>query len=276
MRSLALFFWKNNFSLLFLLLEFIAYALVFRHNSYQRAGFLNSSNAMAGSVYGLFNNLTGYIRLRSINEELSLENAILRSQSLSARENLILNRNQILNKDFRQKYEYFSCKALNNSVNHRNNYLTLNRGSAQGIKPDMAVISSLGVVGMIKDVSENFSSVMSVLHKDSRISSKIKKDGAIGPLMWEGEDYHLATLKDIPTHVKLSKGDTIITSQYSSSFPEGILIGTVEGFERKPGETFYTVSVRLSNDFSKLNYLFVVTNLMKEEQDALEKTSQKE
>ncbi len=116
---------------------------------------------------------------------------------------------------------------------------------------------------------------MSLLHKDNKISSKLKKDGSFGPLFWEGDDFRYATLTDIPTHVKILKGDTVVTSAYSTIFPEGIMIGTVESYERKPAEYFYTVKVKLSTDFKKLNYVYVISNIMKNEQEQLESRSQK-
>jgi rod shape-determining protein MreC len=166
--------------------------------------------------------------------------------------------------------------VVNNSTNRRNNFITLDKGSKQGVQINMAVITSTGVVGQVKDVSENFCTVMSMLHSRTTISSKLKKDGSYGPLTWDGKDYSNATLSDIPTHVRLTKGDTIVTSAYSLTFPENIMIGTVESYERESGKYFYTVKVKLSTDFKKLTYVYIVNNMFKEEQEALEKKSESE
>lgn len=274
MRSLILFIWKHHFFFLFLLLECICFYFIFKHNYYQRAAFVHSANKVSGSIFNAQSAITEYFHLKEDNLLLVEENARLRSLSKSSYLPFS-QRSQVVNDTiYRQKYEYISAKVVNNSTNRRNNYLTLDRGSSLGVKPDMAVISSKGVVGIVANVSENFSSVMSLLHKDTRISAKIKKDGSFGPLFWEGEDYRYATLTDIPTHVPLLKGDTIVTSAYSLTFPEGILIGTVESFEIRSGSPFYTVKVNLSTDFKKVSYVYVINNIMKEEQENLENTAQ--
>jgi rod shape-determining protein MreC len=219
-------------------------------------------------------NVEDYFYLKSYNEDLLKENAELRSRSTASFSMIVNDSYSVNDTTYNQKYTYTSCKVVNNSINRRNNYLTLNKGAKQGIKHDMAVITSTGVVGVVKDVSENFCTVMSLLHSKSTISSKIKKNGFFGPLTWEGENFSYATLNDIPSHVQLVKGDTIVTSAYSLAFPENIMIGTVESLERKPGAIFFTVKIKLSTDFKKLNYVYVVNNLQKVEQEELEKRSE--
>jgi rod shape-determining protein MreC len=169
----------------------------------------------------------------------------------------------------KQQYTFLTARVVNNSINRRNNYLTLNKGSLQGVQAEMGVICPDGIVGIVKDVSEHFSSVISVLHKDSRISTKIKKNGYIGSLMWEGYNAGYAILKDIPKHVKLAVGDTLVTSQFSAIFPEGIMVGVIDKFDSKPGD-FYLIDVKLSTDFDNLSYVYLVTNVLKEEQKKLE------
>jgi rod shape-determining protein MreC len=171
---------------------------------------------------------------------------------------------------YRKKYIYTLAKVVNSSSNLQKNYITLNVGAKQGIEKDQAVINSLGVVAVVKDVSANFSTATSILNIDQKIISQVKKDGSYGPLAWDGKDYHYAYLTDIPTHVFLRKGDTIITSNLSDYFPEGITVGTVESYLRKQGDAFYTVKVKLSTDFKKLNYVYIVKNNYKEEKDSLE------
>jgi rod shape-determining protein MreC len=165
---------------------------------------------------------------------------------------------------------------VNNSTNRRNNFLTLDKGFKQGIEKDMAVITNAGIVGQVKDVSENYCTVKSMLHSQSIVSAKIKKDGSYGPLTWDGKNSEFVTLSDIPTHVRLKAGDTIVTSAYSITFPENISIGTVDTFARKSGEYFYTVKVRLLTDFKKLTHVYIVDNKLKKEQQELEKKSEAE
>lgn len=274
MRNLLLFVWKHSFLFLFLLLETICIYLVVRNNNFQRASFVNSANEVTANVLKTSKNIEDYFYLKNENENLAKENAELRSHSLVSFSMLVDDQYSVNDTIYSQKYTYTSCKIVNNSINRRNNYLTLNKGSKQGIQHDMAVITSTGVVGVVKDVSENFCTVMSLLHSKSTISSKIKKNGFFGPLTWNGESFSYATLNDIPSHVQLVKGDTIVTSAYSLAFPENIMVGTVESFERKSGEFFFTVKIKLSTDFKKLSYVYVVNNLQKLEQEELEKKSE--
>lgn len=276
MRNLILFVWKHYFLFLFFLLETICIYLVVQNNNFQKASFINSANQVSANVLKTSKNIEDYLYLKNENENLAKENAELRSHSLVSFSMLVNNQYIVNDTVYNQKYTYTSCKVVNNSINRRNNYLTLNKGTKQGIQHDMAVITSTGVVGVVKEVSANFCTVMSLLHSKSTISSKIKKNGFFGPLTWDGESFSYATLNDIPSHVQLLKGDTIVTSAYSLAFPENILIGTVERYERKSGESFFTVKIKLSTDFKKLSYVYVVNNLQKLEQEELEKKSETE
>lgn len=257
-------------------MKFFVFYLIVNNNYYQRASFVNSSNAVAANILSTQKNIKDYFYLKDQNDMLVRENALLRTNSSISFSKIVNDQYAINDTVYRQKYTYTSCKVVNNSINRRNNYLTLNKGLNQGIKHDMAVITSTGVVGVVKDVSSNFCTVMSLLHSKTVISSKIKKNGFFGPLSWDGANFRYATLNDIPTHVALTKGDTIVTSAYSLTFPENIMVGTVESFERKSGDFFYTVKVKLSTDFKKLSYVYVVNNIQKEEQEELEKRSETE
>jgi rod shape-determining protein MreC len=276
MRNLVLFLLKNNFTLLFVLLELVCLFFLVQNNHYHRTSFINSANNVSGNILQLNANVKNYFNLKYTNEQLAQENALL--QTLSSSSFLFSGANHYLAMDSnrRQKYEYIPAKVVNNSINRRNNYLTLDKGSLNGIKRDMAVICGSGVVGVIVSVSQNFSSVMSLLHKDSKISARIKKEGYYAPLAWEGDDYRYGTLTDIPNHVTLKTGDTIVTSSYGSVYPENILIGTIESFQIKSGEPFFTIRVKLSTPFKKLSYVYIVNNIMKAEQDSLENASQKD
>jgi rod shape-determining protein MreC len=247
--------------------------LIVQNNYYQRASFVNSSNDLSANVLKTSKNVKDYFYLKDVNENLARENAELRSRLLESYAIIYNDLHTVTDTSLKQKYTYTSARVVNNSTNRRNNYLTLDKGSKQGITKDMSVITNTGIVGQIKEVSENFSVVKSMLHSQSIINAKILKDGSFGPLTWDGADYEIAILNDIPTHVKLLKGDTIVTSPYSS-FPENIRIGTVESFELKSGAYFYTVKVKLLTDFKKLSQVYIVNNLMKKEQLELENKSQ--
>ncbi len=274
MRNLVVFIWKHYFFFLFLILETCCIYLLVQNSYYQRATFVNSSNRLTAGILQTSEDVKYYFNLKNENENLAKENAELRSHALESFL-IIANDNHTINDTtFHQKYSYASAKVVNNSTNRRNNFITLDKGSNQGIKNNMAVITSTGVVGQVKDVSANFCTVMSLLHSKTTISAKIKKDGSYGPLSWDGENFAYATLNDIPTHVNLMPGDTIVTSAYSLTFPENIMIGTVESKERQSGKYFYTVKVKLSTDFKKLTYVYIVNNMFKNEQEELEKRSE--
>lgn len=241
-----------------------------RNNNFQHASFLNSTNKVAAEVNTMVSSVTDYINLRTTNDALARQNAGLKSlipdvyyiDSVLA----VVSNDSI----YKQQFTFINSRVVNNSVNRRNNYLTLNKGSSQGVKPDMGVISGDGIVGRVKDVSEHFCSVMSFLHKDSKVSARIKKNGYIGSMEWGGYDEYTGILEGITKHVNVQKGDTIITSSFSKNYPEGILVGIVSEVNSKTGENFQDIKVNLSTPFAKLSYVYIVTNLFKEEQEALE------
>jgi rod shape-determining protein MreC len=284
MRNLVTLIWRHYFFFLFLLLETLCISLVVQNNNFQHASFVNSSNALSANIMKTSADVTDYFNLRNTNEKLVKENAELRARLAESISSITDNQDSVkttyqdpLKKTvYRQKYTYTSAKVVNNSTNRRNNFLTLDKGSKQGIKKNMAVITSNGVVGQVKDVSENFCTVMSLLHSETTISSILKKDGSYGPLHWDGDDFGYATLSDIPTHVRLIKGDTIVTSPYSLTFPENVMIGTVDSYIKESLKPFYSVKVKLSTDFKKLTYVYIVNNMFKDEQDKLEKDSEKD
>jgi len=270
MRSLFLFLWRYNFFILFLLAETFCFYLIFQNSKFHHASFINSTNAGTAKVNEFVSEVTEYIKLKKTNEALARQNAAIHSLLPGAFYIDSALKHTVHDSIHKQQYTFVPAKVINNSVNRRNNYLTLDKGSLQGIMPEMGVICVEGVVGIVKDVSPHFCSVLSILHKDARISAKVKKSGYIGSLVWDGYNFRRASLKDIAIHVKLAKGDTIVTSSFSSIFPDGIMLGTVESFEAKPGDNFYDITVNLSTDFSNLSYVYIVNNLMKDEQQQLE------
>lgn len=272
MRNLLNLFYKYHYFFAFLFLQVVCFLLILNNRSVQSTAILNSSNAVSANLFNAVSNTKEYLSLKEENEKLSKENVLLRSQLKSSYDILPMKSGEFISKDsiYRKKYTYFSAKVINGSTNLNKNFLTLNVGKKQGVDKDFAVINSEGIVGVVKDVSENFCTAISVLHTDQVINCKVKKDGACGPLAWDGKDFRYAYLTEIPTYVKLAKGDTIITSHLSTIFPEGIMVGTIETFERKPGDAFNTVKVKLLTDFKKLNHVTVINNKFKAEQDSLE------
>ncbi len=247
--------------------------MVVNYNSYQRASWISSSNSVSGGVYRSFSDATQYLQLKQINEELAKENTYLRSQLPSSFKDSKDYFSLVYDSLNKRQYTYRTAKVINNSVNKHFNYITLNKGSNNGIVKEMGVISAKGVVGIVKDVSDHYSSVITILNTRLLISGKLKESGFFGALGWDGNDYRYVWLNEIPIHAHVVVGDLVVTSGFSSIFPEGILIGSVEVVERDKGESFYRIKVKLSVDFKDLSYVEVMSNKMKEEQLNLENSN---
>ena len=274
MRNLLGFLSRNSFFLFFLFLEGIAALLLFQNNRFQRSEFLNSSNAASGSFYQLVNNATMYFDLAEINEQLAAENADLRRQ-LTGSKIEIFGKNFIINDTvYQQAYNFTEATVINSTVSKANNYITLNKGSLAGVEAGMGVIGPQGIIGIVKTVSTRFSSVMTVLHTQSKVSAKLKDQRYLGSLLWDGKDYQYGQLIDIPKTANVMLGDTVISSGYSSIFPTGINLATVTSIEKPEGKNFYDITVKLINDFKKIEKVYVVKNVLREEQDKLEAEAQ--
>ena len=274
MRNLLAFIIRYYFLLLFLMFESLALVMLVNSTYYQRSVLQSAGNTMTGRFYSSVSNISEYLKLRYTNELLANENALLRQ--MKGISFLKSDTNSFWVKDtlYKQQYKYIVARVINNSVGKRNNYIMLNKGRRQGIDKDMAVITSNGVVGTVVNVSDNFAWVMSVLNKQTKISGRIVKNNQMGTVVWNGMDHNYGTLTDIPAHVKIAKGDTITTSGFSYIFPANIMLGTIEDFRVEQGEHFYVIPFKFSVDFNSLDYVYVVKNLLKDEQQQLEKTTE--
>lgn len=271
MRHILAFIWKHSFFFLFLTLELIALILIANRSFYHRSVFSNANDRFTGSILTSWSGITSYFSLKQENKLLSAENARLMQ---------LLTKSQVSNDTaseyvndtlYKQQYTYTPAQVINNSASRRDNYIMLNKGRRMGIKPDMAVINPQGIVGTVVSVSENFSWVMSLLNKHSRISARIERINQMGTVIWEGGNPATGTLVDIPAHVKVLPGDSITTSGFSNIFPEGVLIGIVEEITVNKGAHFYTIYFRFSADLNSLRHVYVVGNLFREEQTELSK-----
>lgn len=227
---------------------------------YQRTAFLNSTNRISASVYKGFHNISQYFGLRKANEMLARENAGLRQQLFG------LNRQNLMADTVRStffpdtSFTVIEAKVISNSVNKQKNYLLIDKGKNAGVEPDMAIISPDGVVGLVVYASAEYSVVMSALHRDIKINARIKKNNHLGNMQWNGLNYRTGLLTDIPSHVSVDKGDTIVTSGNSFIFPSGLLIGTVEEYISIRGENFNQARIRFSSDFNSLTFVYVLRN----------------
>ncbi|MDA3892506.1 MAG: rod shape-determining protein MreC [Salinivirgaceae bacterium] len=270
MRSLLNFIVRYHYFILFILIECFSVILVIQYNNYHRASFLNSSSNVSGRVYSSFHSVFQYMSLKSANDDLNQELASIRENLKTAYKNNEVKIVELYDSVYIQQYEFLPAQVLNNSTNKQNNYITLNVGRKQGVSKEMAVISSKGVIGVVKDVSDNFASVISLLNRNLRISAMVKQSGYFGSLFWEGKNYQFATMEDLPNHIKVEIGDTIITSGFSIMFPKGELIGTVSEVNQSKSSDFMTLTVKLAVDFRNLTHVMVVKNLLRKEQIELE------
>lgn len=272
MRSLLRYVLKNYAFLLFVLLEVISLTLIFSFNSYQRSKYLNSSNQITGSIYNSYNSVVNYFGLKAVNRQLAEENARLKTLLDKIPEKTVLPDSAVLAPVFNDSlYRFVAARVINNSVNKQYNYITLNKGSRDGIKVDQGIINPDGVVGVITHVTESFSMGFSVLNRRWGVSARLKESGTFGPLSWDGNDYRYAHLNGIPFHVEIAVGDTVETSSYSSVFPEGIMVGTIHQFEKPQGENYFKISVKLAVNFKAITYVDVIENLKKPELLRLDK-----
>ncbi len=262
MRHFFAYIFKHYFFFLFLILELLSFSFILQNN-FQNAAFLNSTGKFTGTIINSYNNITEYLSLKKANSDLIKDNEMLRNMlaEKSGKKWNFVN-NYISDSSFR----YIGAKVIKNSINRQKNYMMLNRGLKDGIGVDMGVVSVDGVVGTVIQVSENYSLVMSVLNISNRINARIKKNGHTGTIEWDGKNYRKGILTDIPTHVILYKGDTIVTSGNSSVFPENVMIGTVDEYFSEKGHKFNKAIVDFSVDYNNVYYVYVISNLMKEEQ----------
>ncbi len=226
---------------------------------------------MASSFYEKINNTTSYFSLRRINDSLLNENARLRTMQLNAYYQNGFTLSTLNDTNYKQQYSYISANVVNNSVIRRNNYITIDKGRIHGIEPNMGVISSNGVVGIVTGVSEHFSTIRSALNKETKISAMLKKNGAFGSLAWNGDNPKYTNLVDVNKHVQVKVGDEVVTNDFSTIFPVGIPIGTIAEQSLDAGDNFHTLKVELYTDFSTLRNVYVIRNKFKDEQLELER-----
>lgn len=251
------------------------------YNPYQHHVFLTSAGAMASSVYKAQNSVSSYFDLREINDDLNRRNAELQREIIALRTQM-QDMAQLIKADTMQIFEPVSnfdfvvAHVIKNSIARPHNYITINRGAADGIRPEMGVIDQNGVVGIVNVVNDHAARLISLLNPDFRLSCKIKGSDNFGSLVWDGIDPTIALLEELPRHTVYQAGDTIITSGYSAVFPEGLPVGYVIADDKAHNENFFTLKVRLATDFTTLSNVQVVINDQKEAINSLEQADRKE
>ncbi len=280
MRYLLHFLWKNYAFLLFLVLEVLSLAIVVNANKHQSAIFSDVANTYGGEIFSSYSNIRDYFHLKDANLLLSQENAILRTQvqglkilvdSTNFNSFAPLDSTNTQTRDsLKINFDFLSAKVINNSTNRQQNYIMLNKGSQHGVLKNMGIIGPKGIVGVIFEVSDDYSSGISLLNRKLNVSAKIKRNNELGILLWDGKSDRYGQLDAIENYVPILIGDTLVTSGFSHIFPEGEIIGTIDSFEKIPGKTSWKIQVKYATDFSQLYWVNIVRNRKYEQQIALE------
>ena len=275
MRGLIDFFVRHSGWAVFLLFATLSCVMLFRGNPYQQHVYMTSAGAVASAVYRTSNSVTGYFHLRGINEDLQQRTAQLEMELIDLRRQLRAAGEKIygdsvpVDSALRQ-YRFIMAHVINNSIARSNNFITIDRGESDGVRPEMGVVDQNGVVGIVNVTGPHTARLISVLNSDLRLSCKVKGSDAFGSLVWDGKSPRRALLEEMPRHVEFALGDTVITSGYSVVCPEGIPVGRVVGHKRDDDDNFYSLSVELFTDFATLSTVRVIENFSKDEIESVE------
>ncbi|MFN3917362.1 MAG: rod shape-determining protein MreC [Flavobacteriales bacterium] len=277
MRNIIAFVQKNSNFFLFLLLQGFCFALIFSENRYQRAVFVNSSNALIANILELRSGLTAYINLRQQNIDLSEENAqlkeMMKGYTLHEEKGFLKKNDSVL----KQQFTFIPAEIINSTWRNRANFLTLNRGKSSGIEEGMGIVGPNGIIGYIRDVSENFSTAYPVIHERTEIGVIHEPTGTFGLLKWTTENNHTeATVTAIAGYVKINIGDVILTRGDDALFPKGERVGEVTAVYTEPGINYHTITIRLFTDFQKCRHCYIIKNIYKLEQLDIEKKAREQ
>lgn len=276
MKNIFLFIRQYFNFISFILLQVASIVLLSESSKTHETIFAGAANEITSNLNSRYSTLRSYFTLQETNRLLALENAQLRNalpSNFQTSNNLVVTQKDTTLLDttgkFR-KYSFLPAKVIGNTYTFQNNYLMLERGSLQGVKKGMSVIGPSGIVGVVVETSNNISKVMSLLHRNSKVSAMLKKDNAAGSIEWDGADPTILLLKNVTKSAKVAKGDTVLTSTYSSNFPSHLVIGTVEVIMADPSSNFYTLKVKTATNFFTIQYVNIVENSRYIEQYQLE------
>lgn len=251
-------------------------ALLFARNPYQHHIYLSSANVVVSGVYHTAAGVTSYFSLRDINEDLQRRNADLELEAIRLRDEIRAYKEQIYADTMTvdsalQRYHFIVCHVINNSTNRAHNYITINKGRLDGVQPEMGVVDQNGIVGVVNVVGDHTARLISVLNPYLPLSCKVKGQDQVGSLVWDGRDPSEVVLRELPKHTVFREGDTIVTSGYSSVFPEGVPVGTIISGSRDREDNFYVLRVKLFTDFTTLSTVRVIRDNLKDELTIVEK-----
>jgi rod shape-determining protein MreC len=270
MKNVLLFFKKIRFILFFMLLQLFVLFLIQRNSSYQQAQILNSSAGISGWMFQKKNAVFQYFNLKSENQKLLEENSKLKQEAFYNYSTVSKNLIEIKKKEYERQFSFQPATVIQNSTSRDKNILTLNVGSLKEINPEMGVVNSKGIVGFVKNVSNNFSTVMSAMNIEFKIPVRPLQDSCVGTLMWLPENkVNEITVKGIPSYFKIKIGDTIVTQGGSGIFPQGEMVGIVKKSSPESGNNNQLLTLKTTVDFFAVHHVFVVNNIQKSELDSV-------
>lgn len=273
MRNILNFILRYSKWFVFTLYVVVSCVLLVDNNVYQQSVYLTSANRLTGGIFGTWSQITGYFHLKSINESLQTSNADLQNQVLNLKSRLAeLQRvidDSTVNQSDRERFDFVSATVINNNTRHPKNFFTINKGKLDGIRPGMGVVDQNGVVGIVNVTGDHLSRVISLLNETQVFSIRLKGTGFAGTLTWRGGDPAVGYAEEIPRHASYAIGDTIVTSGFSTSFPEGIPIGVVLNRVKGNDDGSFSFKVRLTSDFKALSSVRVIKDIYKDETDSL-------
>ncbi|MGB0839318.1 MAG: rod shape-determining protein MreC [Chitinophagales bacterium] len=277
MQNVIAFLVKYHVLFLFIGLEILCVRLITRYNHFQRVGIITTTNALSGKLLQKSSEVRGFVALQEVNDSLISENQQLRNrlqalqlQVTHIEEDTTFVKPIVIDSSAINVYEYYGAKVINNSTTNVNNYITIDKGSKHGVEAETAVLGQVGIVGVIKEVSENYALAISLLHNNMRVSAKIDRNNYVGSLRWNNLNPEYAVLDDIPKNVVPEIGDTIATSGFSAFFPPDIPVGVIHSWTQSGSKSFLNIKVRLFTNFSNLKYVYVVKNKGRKERLELE------
>lgn len=272
MRNIFLFIRIYFNFLFFLFLMGLSFYILFSYNRYHHTVYSGVANEFTGKISKQYNNVEYYFQLKRTNDSLvkaneNLYNRLKQDFEMPDTVNkFAIDTIKVDSLQRARKYLYMQAKVIRNSISQPSNYIELHRGSLQGVRPDMGVIGlNSAVIGTVMDVSDNYAVVMSLLHEQSNLSARLKKSGETGTVIWDGKAPDILLLKDVSKTVKISSGDTVITSGFSDKFPAGLLVGYVKDIINDKRSSTYTVRVKTAANFENLQYSYIIENLQKQE-----------
>lgn len=279
MRNIFLFIQRYFTFISFLVLQIVCIVLLSRSSQSHQTVFSNAANEVTGRINRQYSGVTQYFALRETNRQLAEENAkllnLLKENFIDTSAGMIKVADSTVRDSLgrSRKYSFLPAHVIGNTITLQNNFLTIERGSLQGVKKGMAVTSPQGIVGVVVETAPHFSRIMSLLHRNSKVSAMMKKDGVAGSLEWDGADPSYLVLRNIPKSSVIKPGDTVLTSNYSANFPPRLPIGTVHKISSDAESNFYTLRIKTAVNFFSIQYVYLIENVFYQEQTDLEQNN---